>query len=85
MRIRIQIQASIYRLNPLEKCSIGSYIPYILACHMLIDEDPVDFYLMRIRVRKMMRIHVDPDPQHGVKLSHFRILSKVFPSQNLNL
>jgi hypothetical protein len=43
---------------------------------MQIDADP-EFHLMRIWVPKIMRIHVDPDPQNGVTLSLFRILSYI--------
>ncbi len=39
----------------------------------LFDADPdVDFYLMRIQVTKIMRIHADPVPEHWMKVYRLR-------------
>jgi hypothetical protein len=65
------------RLKTIEKVLKKSHTPNILGCRLQIDADPnpvpdpayhydadPDFYLMRIQVTKMMRIHADPDAQH---------------------
>ncbi len=72
IRMRFRNNTDLNRIRTIglrKKCSKCAHIPYILACHLQIDADPVpdpayhfdadaepDFYLMRI--------HTDPDPQH---------------------